>query len=335
MRKYLTLSSRSTALLPLVLFTAGVSAMHQAQAQNLDAYPAKPIRILVTVPPGGAADFVARTVGQRLSEVFGQPVVIDNRAGASGTIAADAVVKAAPDGYTLLQNSITTHGIGPHILPKLPYDSFRDLAPVILLSRLPLIMVANAGVPAPSLREFVALATAQPGKYTFASSGNGGAPHLTGELFNSVTGATLTHVPYRGSGPAVADLVSGQVNIMFDGAPSLLPHVKTGKLRPLAAASKTRNRLLPDLPTFGELGFQGIEVSLWYGLQVPAATPRAIVDRLNIECAKILASADIRERFAAQGAEVGGGSPEDFARFMREEFTRWGKVVRDAGVKAD
>ena len=306
-----------------------------ARAQSIDNYPSKPLRIVVTVPPGGAADFVARTVGQRLGEALGQTVIVENRAGASGTIAADAVAKANPDGYTILQNSITTHGIGPHILPKLPYDSFGDLAPVVLLSRLPLIMVINASVPAANVRDFIALSRARPGQLTFASSGNGGAPHMAAELFKGVTGAALTHVPYRGSGPAVADLISGQVNVMFDGAPALLQHVRSGKLRPLAAASSARNRLLPDTPTFSELGFNGVEVSLWYGLMVPAATPRAIINRLNAETNKILATADIRDRFAAQGAEPGAGSPEDFARYMSEEFSRWGRVIKQSGIKAD
>jgi tripartite-type tricarboxylate transporter receptor subunit TctC len=327
---------RLFAIAPVSFLLVSLALPMQTLAQSAsDGYPSRPLRMIVTVPPGGAADFIARTVSQKLVESLGQPVLVENRAGASGTIAADAVVKAAPDGYTLLQSSITTHGIGPHILPKLPYDSFRDLAPVILLARLPLVMTVNASVPADSVRALVALATARPGQLTFASSGNGGAPHMAGELFKSLTGTALTHVPYRGSGPAVADLVSGQVQIMFDAAPALIGHIRSGKLRALAAASAERNRLVPDAPTFAELGIAGLDVSLWYGVMVPAATPRPVVTRLNQALAAALAAPDLRERFVAQGAEPGGGSPEAFAAFMRDEYARWGRVVREAGVKAD
>jgi tripartite-type tricarboxylate transporter receptor subunit TctC len=245
------------------------------------------------------------------------------------------VAKAAPDGYTLLQNSITTHGVAPLIFAKLPYDSFKDLAPITLLSQIPLIMVVSAEVPAGSVADFVALAKGKPGSFSFASSGAGGAPHLTGELFRSVTGIDLVHVPYKGSGPAVTDLVAGRVQVMFDGAPALLAHVRTGKLRVLAAASPQRNPLAPDVPTFAELGYPGIEVALWYGLMAPAGTPRAIVDRLNAELARILNLPDIRERFAAQGAAATPTTPEQFAQFMRREIARWEPVVKRAGVKAE
>jgi tripartite-type tricarboxylate transporter receptor subunit TctC len=311
-----------------------LSLAHPVAAQS-GPYPSRPVRIVVTVPPGGAADFIARTVGSKLSEALAQAVLVENRAGASGTIAADAVAKAAPDGYTLLQNSITTHGVAPLIFAKLPYDSFKDFAPITLLSQIPLIMAVNAEVPASSVKDFVALAKAKPGSLSFASSGAGGAPHLTGELFKSVTGTDLVHVPYKGSGPAVTDLVAGRVQLMFDGAPSLLAHVKSGKLRVLAAASPERNPLAPDVPTFAELGYPGIEVALWYGLMAPAGTPRAIVDRLNAELAKVLALPDIRERFAAQGAAATPTTPEQFAQFMRREIARWEPVVKRAGVKAE
>ena len=321
---------RLLARLPFALLA--VTASVQAQS---DAYPSRPVRIIVTVPPGGAADFIARLVGTKMAESLGQPVLVENRAGASGTIAADAVAKSAPDGYTLLQNSITTHGIGPHLYAKLPYDSIRDFAPITMLARLPLIMTVNAGVKANTVQEFVALAKAQPGKFGFASSGNGGAPHMAGELFKSATGADLLHVPYKGSGPAVADLVSGQVQVMFDGAPSLLPHIRSGKLRAIGAASAQRNRLLPEVPTFAEAGFPGVDVALWYGMLAPAATPPAISARLNAEILKALTTPDVRERFAAQGTEAMGGTPGEAAIFIRSEIERWGPVVKKAGVKAD
>src|SRR3954451_22815057 len=312
----------------LAVFLLAASA---ALAQS--HYPSRPLRLLVTVPPGGAADFIARLIGAKLAESLGQPVVVENRAGASGTIAADAVAKAPPDGYTLLQNSITTHGIGPHLFDKLPYDPVKDFAPVSGLALLPLIMAVNADVPAKTVPELIALAKRQP--LNFASSGNGGAPHMAAELFKSVTGAPLVHVPYKGSGPAVADLVGGRVQIMFDAAPSLIQHVRSGKLRVLAAASGERNRLLPDVPTFAELGLAKVSVSLWYGLLAPAGTPRPIVERLNRGLGQILDSKEIVERLQAQGAEPMPGRPSAFAAFMREEMAKWAPVVKQAGVRAE
>jgi tripartite-type tricarboxylate transporter receptor subunit TctC len=296
-------------------------------------YPNRPLRLVVTVPPGGAADFIARLVGGKLSESLGQPVLVENRGGAGGTIAADAVAKAAPDGYTVLQNSITTHGVGPHLYSKLPYDPVKDFAPVSGLALLPLIMAVNADLPAKSVSELLAFAKLN--SLNFASSGNGGAPHMAAELFKSVTGAPLTHVPYKGSGPAVADLVGGRVQIMFDAAPSLIAHIRSGRLRVLAAASAERNRLLPEVPTFGELGYPKVAVSLWYGLLAPAGTPKPVVEKLNREVAKALGSPDVREKLLAQGAEPMPGTPEAFASFMQEEMAKWAPVVKQAGVKLD
>jgi tripartite-type tricarboxylate transporter receptor subunit TctC len=296
-------------------------------------YPGRPIRLVVTVPPGGAADFIARLVGGKLSESLGQPVVIENRGGAGGTIATDAVAKAAPDGYTLLQNSITTHGVGPHLYSKLPYDPVKDFAPVSGLALLPLVMAVNAELPFRNINELISESKAKP--LHFASSGNGGAPHMAAELFKSVTGAQLTHVPYKGSGPAVADLIGGRVQIMFDAPPSLIAHIKSGKLRVLAAASAQRNRLLPEAPTFAELGHPKVNVSLWYGLLAPAGTPAAVVQKISAEVGKILQSADVRDRLQGQGAEPMPGSPEAFGAFMREEMAKWAPVVKQAGVKLD
>jgi tripartite-type tricarboxylate transporter receptor subunit TctC len=291
--------------------------------------------MVVPVPPGGAADFIARTLAPKLSAALGQPVVVENRAGASGTIASDFVAKSAPDGYTLLQNSITTHGIGPHLAVKLPYDPMKDLAPVTMLAQLPLIMTVNAGTPWRSVQDLIAEARRTPGKIAFASSGNGGAPHLSGELFRLVAGIDLLHVPYKGSGPAVTDLVGGQVQIMFDGAPSLIAHIQSGKLRVLAAASASRNALVPDAPTFRELGLPGIEVALWYGVMVPAATPAPIVARLATEIDAALRAPEVVERFRAQATEPMGGTPAQAAQFIQAEYARWGDVVRKAGVKPD
>ena len=296
-------------------------------------YPNRPVRVVVTVPPGGAADFIARLVGGKLAESLGQPVLVENRGGAGGTIATDTVAKAPADGYTLLQNSITTHGVGPLLYASLPYDPVKDFAPVSGLALLPLIMAVNAELPPRNVEELIRYSKSN--SLNFASSGNGGAPHMAAELFRSVTGAPLTHVPYKGSGPAVADLVGGRVQIMFDAAPSLIQHVRSGKLRVLAAASTQRNRLLPEVATFPELGYPKVTVSLWYGLLAPAGTPRSIIEKLNREATKVLESSDVREKLLAQGAEPMPGSPQAFASFMQEETAKWAPVVKQAGVKLD
>jgi tripartite-type tricarboxylate transporter receptor subunit TctC len=313
----------------LACFILAFSSAATAQAD----FPTRPIRLIVTVPPGGAADFIARLVGGKISESLGQPVVVENRGGAGGTIAADAVAKAAPDGYTLLQNSITTHGVGPHLYAKLPYDPVKDFAPVSGLALLPLIMAVNADLPFRNVQELISHSKSN--ALNFASSGNGGAPHMAAELFKSVTGAPLTHVPYKGSGPAVADLVGGRVQIMFDAAPSLIAHIRSGRLRVLGAASTERNRLLPEVPTFGELGYPKVAVSLWYGLLAPAGTPKPVVEKLNREAARALTSPDVRDKLQAQGAEPMPGTSEAFASFMQEEMAKWAPVVKQAGVKLD
>jgi tripartite-type tricarboxylate transporter receptor subunit TctC len=298
-------------------------------------YPNRPIQLVVTVPPGGAADFVGRLIAAKLADALGQSVVITNRGDAGGTTAAAAVAKSDPDGYTLLLNTIATHGIGPHIYANLPYDPVKDFSPVILIAKLPLIMAVNADVPAQSVKDLIAQAKARPGELSFCSAGTGGAPHLAGELFKSLTGTELLHVPYRGSGPAVVDLVAGRITMMFDATPSLLPFITAGKLRALAAASPQRHRLLPDVPSFAELGYPGMDIALWYGVAAPGGTPAPIVQRLNAELIKILSTPDIRKGLSEQGADVQGGTPEEFVAFMRHESARWGTVVKRAGVKLE
>jgi tripartite-type tricarboxylate transporter receptor subunit TctC len=324
-----------SVLLAAALLVFGQIFDNAGHARAESGYPSHPIQLVVTVPPGGAADLVARIVGAKLADALGQPVVISNRGGAGGTIAAAAVAKSDPDGYTLLLNTITTHGIGPHLYANLPYDPIKDFAPVILIAKLPLIMAVSADLPARSVNDVITLAKAKPGQLAFASAGNGSAPHLTGELFKLVTGTDLLHVPYRGSGPAVVDLVAGRVAIMFDAAPSLLPFITAGKLRVLAAASAQRHRLMPDVPTLAEFGYPRMDVSLWYGISGPADTPRPIVRQLNAELVKILAMPDIRQSLADQGADIKSGTPEDFGSFMRDEQARWGAVVKQAGIKPE
>jgi tripartite-type tricarboxylate transporter receptor subunit TctC len=319
-----------------LLLSAGFSISvicEQSRAQEL--YPNRSITLVVPVPPGGAADFIARLLGQKLSERLGQTVVISNRSGASGTIASDNVAKSAPDGYTLLLNSITTHGIGPHLYTNLPYDPVRDFAPIALVANLPLIMTIYANHSMKSVAEVASYARANPGKLSFASSGNGGAPHLAGELFKIVNSADMLHVPYRGSGPAVIDVGAGRVDLMFDAAPSLLGMIEGGKLLPLAAASTERLSIFPDLPTFAELGMKGMEISLWYGLVAPAKTSPAIVQRLNVELQTILKMPEIQTSFAKQGAVATFGTPQDYAAFMQAESQRWGEIVKKNHIKID
>jgi len=323
-------------IIGVLLALAALVCGHDVEAQS--SFPGRPIQLVVTVPPGGAADFVARLVGAKLGEALGQSVVVSNRGGAGGTTAAGVVAKSDPDGYTLLLNTIGTHGIGPHIYATLPYDPVKDFAPIILIARLPLILTVNAELPVHSVAELIALARSRAASsrpLAFASSGSGGAPHLSGELFKILIGTDLLHVPYRGSGPAVVDLIAGRVAIMFDAAPSLWPFISAGQLRPLAALSAQRHRLLPDIPTFAELGYPRLDIALWYGMVAPAGTPRSIVERLNGELVKILDMPEIRRSLADQGADVAGGSPKDFGTFMRDESARWGAVVQQAGIKPE
>ena len=322
--------------LPSFLLIVAAFVFGQVDATRAQAnYPNRPIQLVVTVPPGGAADNIARIIGAKLSDALGQQVVINNRGGAGGTTAAAQVAKSAPDGYTLLLNTIATHGIGPHIYANLGYDPVKDFSPVILVAKLPLIMAINAEVPAKTVADVVALAKAKPGELTFSSSGSGGAPHLAGEMFKKQTGTEVQHIPYRGSGPAVIDLIAGRITMMFDATPSLLPYIISGQLRPIAAASPQRHRLLPDVPSFAELGYPGIDIALWYGVVVPGGTPAPIVQRLNAELVKILDMPDVRKNLGEQGADLQGGSAEDFGTFMRNESARWRVVVTQAGIKQE
>ncbi|NBR27862.1 MAG: tripartite tricarboxylate transporter substrate binding protein [Betaproteobacteria bacterium] len=322
------MKKRSAVVLSAVMAVAAVPAF----AQN---YPVRPVRLIVTVPPGGAADLVARVMAQKLGDALGQTFVVDNRAGGGGQIAADTVAKAAPDGYTTLLASITTHGIGPHIYAKLPYDPVKDFAPVCLYATMPMIVVANAQLPVKNVPELIALAKAKPNSISFASSGSGGAPHLVGELFKNVTGAQIQHVPYKGSAPGAADVAGGQVQLMFDAIAPHLPHLKSGRTKVLAAISPARLPIAPDAPTMTELGFGKVAASIWYGMLVPAGTPKALIAKLNAESNKALALSDVKERLSGAGIDTAGGSPDDYAKFIRDELAKWGPVVKASGAKLD
>jgi tripartite-type tricarboxylate transporter receptor subunit TctC len=305
-----------------------------AAATGAQPYPSKPIRVIVAFPPGGIADFAARSVSQKLSESLGVPVVIENRPGAGGVTGAEVVARAAPDGYTLLVTSIS-HTINPSVRKNLPFDAMRDFAPVTLLTDAPNFLVVHPSLPARSVTELVALARAQPGQITYASSGSGTSTHLSGELFKSLARIDIVHVPYKGGGPAVIDLIGGHVLMMFSTLPSVLQQVRAGKLRGLAVTGARRFPAAPEFPTMIEAGIPGFEVSGWSGMFAPAGTPREAVGRLAAEIAKILRAPELKERFFVQGAEPVGNTPEEFAAFVKSEIAKWKKVVEFSGVRAD
>ncbi len=306
-----------------------------ALAQGAASYPAKPIRLVVPFPAGGTTDILARAVAQKLSEAWGQQVIVDNRPGAGGNIGSDLVAKSAPDGYTLLMGTVGTHAINPSLYAKMPYDHVKDFAPVILVAGVPNVLVVNPSLPVHSVQELIAYAKANPGKLNFASSGNGTSIHLSGELFKTMTGVQMTHIPYKGSAPALTDLVGGQVELMFDNLPSSLPFIKAGRLRALAVTSGTRAAALPDLPTLAESGLAGFEASSWFGVLAPAGTPRDIVAKLNGAIATWLASPEAREKLSSQGAIAAGGTPDAFARHIAAETVKWAKVVKASGAHVD
>jgi tripartite-type tricarboxylate transporter receptor subunit TctC len=307
-----------------------------AHAASQDGgYPTRPVRLLVAVPPGGAADFTARIVAQKLTDALGQNLVVENRGGAGGTIASDIASKSTPDGYTLLWSSVTTHGVGPVLYSRLPYDALRDFTHIGLAASLPMIMVVHASVPANSVKELIAIAKAKPSTLHFASSSSGSLPHLVGEMFRISTGAPIVHVPYKGSGPAVVDLAGGNVQIMFDAPPSLYGQIKAGRLRVLASVYSKRSELFPEAPTLAELGFQGLEGVIWYGLSGPASVPAGVVKRISEPLHKLLQLPEVRERFGQQGAIPTPMTPQQYAVFIRAEIAKWGPVVKSSGAKVD
>ena len=311
-----------------------IAGMSSASAQGA-AWPSRPIRIIVPYPPGGVGDTFTRSLAQQLSERLGQPVLIDNKPGASQIIGAEAAAKAAPDGYTMFLGSVTSLAINARSMKRLPYDPIKDFAPIAMCFGTPMYLVVNPAVPAKTVTELIALAKSRPGQLSFASIGQGGSLHLAGELFKSMTGVDLTHVAYKGSAPALADVIAGQVNMIFDPGVSSLPHVKTGKLRALAITSSRRSDSTPDIPTLSEAGVPGYEASLWFGLVAPAGTPGAIVSKLSGEVTQIVRSAAMRERFAPFSLELIGGTPEEFSATIRSEIPKWGKVLQDAKVEPE
>ena len=302
---------------------------------NAQSYPTKPIRFIVPFAAGGGSDLVARTVGAKLTESLGQTVVIDNRTGAAGMIGAELASKSPADGHTLLLGSNGPLAINPTLYPKLPYDAARDFTPVALVTIMPFLLVTHPALPVRNVKELVALARTRPGQLNYGSPGNGSTTHLANELLKSMAGVQITHVPYKGVAPAATDLISGQVQMMSGDLSTLLPHVKSGRMRPLAVTSARRSNLLPDMPTVDESGVKGYEATGWFGVLVPAGTPQAIVERLNAGIVKGVGSADARDRLAALGGEVASGSPEQFAKHLKNEAAKWGKVIRTIGLKPE
>lgn len=305
-----------------------------AQGQTPAAWPTRPVKLFIPYPPGGSAELLARPIARRLQEVWGQPVLLDFKAGAGGTIATEALAKSPPDGYSLIM-VLSAHAINVSLYPKLPYDTLRDFAAVTLAASLPLVMEVNPAVPVRNVSEFIALARSRPGTLNFASAGNGNTSHLIGELFKSTAGIEMQHVPYKGSGPAVVALTGGEVQLMFDSLSSSLAQIRAGKLRPLAVASRARSPALPDVPTIQESGLPGFVVEAWYGILAPAGTPKALVERLSRDINEAMAHPETRERIVSLGYDVLGSTPEQFDAHIRSEVARWGKVVRDSGARID
>jgi len=298
-------------------------------------YPARPVHIIVPFPPSGAADLLTRALGKRLSEIWGQPVVADNRPGAGGNIGAEAAAKAAPDGHTLFMAAVTTHAVSMSLYSKLGYDLEKDLVPVSLVANVPHILVANPSVPANNLGELLAYLRAQGGKVNFASQGNGTLSHLEYELMRSMGGFKANHIPYKGSAPAMVDLLAGTVTVFFDSIPSSLPQVRAGKLRGIAVASSRRSPVLPDLPTLSEAGLTGFAADSWFGIMVPAGTPREIVAKLNNDVIKGLDSQEVKDIISRQGGLIMGSTPEQMAAQIRGDREKWGRVVRESGAKIE
>jgi tripartite-type tricarboxylate transporter receptor subunit TctC len=313
-----------------MLFALSLIALPAAAAD--DDYPTRTVKIVVPFAAGGSTDVVARILADKLGAEFKQPFIVDNRAGASGNIGADAVAKSPPDGYTLLMGTTGVLAINGHLFKNLAFDPDRDFAPVSYTSLITNILVVNPEVPARTVPELVRLAKAKPGALTFASSGSGSSTHLSGELFKSLAAVDILHVPYKGSSQALIDVISGQVTMLFDNAPSSLPFIEQGKLRALAVTSRKRLANLPDVPTIEEAGVAGYESLSWSGIVAPAGTPRAVIAKLNAAIDRILATDDVRRKLAALGVEPVGGSPEAFAAHVRAESAKWGRLVRSAGI---
>jgi tripartite-type tricarboxylate transporter receptor subunit TctC len=315
----------------LCLGSVGTAALAQTAAN----FPSKPVRFIAPFPPGGSTDTLARLVSLRLSEMWGQQVAVENRGGAGGTIGVELAARAAPDGYTIVMGHVGTFGFNPTLYPKLPYDAIKDFAPITILATVPNGMAVHPSLPVKTARDFVALAKAKPGELLYASGGSGSASHLAGEYFRLLTKINMVHVPYKGTGPAMISMISGQTTMTITGMVALMPHVKSNRLKLLGVATMKRLAILPDVPTINESGVPGYDANQWYGVLTQAAVPRDIVAKLHADIVKVLARPDIKERLAADGAEPVANTPEQFAAHIKSEIARWAPVVKASGAKPD
>ena len=312
-----------------------VAACLPGAALAAEAYPAKAIRMVVPFPAGGTTDILGRVAGQKITETLKQQVIIDNRPGAGGNIGTELVAKSPPDGYTLLTDPGSTLTINPSLYRNLGYDVVKDFAPVTILAAVPNVLEVHPSLPVKNVKELIALAKSKPGQLNYASTGAGQSTHLSMELFKTMAGVNVVHIPYKGSAPALTDLLGGQVTLMFDNMPTSLPHIKAGKLRALAVSTLKRSPVLPQLPTVAESGLPGFEVSVWFAVLAPSGTPRDIVQRLNAVLVKALQAPDVKQRLADQGADPVGNTPEQFAAVIQRDLVKWAKVVKDSGVRLD
>ena len=303
-------------------------------AQAADGYPSRPIRMIVAYPPGGGTDQVGRVMADQLSQTLGQNVVVDNRGGATGNIGTELAARAVPDGYTLLMGNVAPNAVNVSLFKKLGFDPVRDFAPVSLVAVTPNILVTNPSISVKTVKELIAYAKAKPGALNFPSAGVGSSSHLAGEMLKSMTGISMVHIPFKGGGPALVAVIAGEVQIMFATMPAAMPHVKSGKVKPVAVTTAKRSQAMPDLPTIAESGVKGYEASTWYGLLAPARTPQAIVTRLHGDTVKILAG-PTRQRLEVQGFEPEGGTPAEFTAYIKSEIIKWAKVIKDAGIPAE
>jgi tripartite-type tricarboxylate transporter receptor subunit TctC len=310
-------------------------ALLAAGVAGAQSWPAKPIRWIVPFAPGGTTDILARTISDKLTIALGKPVIVENNPGAGGGVGAVQTAKAAPDGYTIMGGTISTHAINASLYKTLPYDPIKDFTPITLIARVPNLLVVNPDVPAKNVKELIALMKANPSKYTFASSGNGTSQHLSGELFKSMAGVDMQHIPYKGSPAALQDVVSGQVTMTFDNITTAWPLAKAGKLRALAVTTAKRSPIAPDVPTLAEAGLAGYEIGSWQGVFAPAGTPVDVVKRLNTEIVKIINMPDVREKLVGLGAEPVGNTPDEFAALVKSEVVKWAAVVKQSGARVD
>ena len=313
---------------------AALTALASAPALA-QTYPAKPIRILIAQAPGSATDVISRVVGNRLSESLGQPVVIEARPGAGGVVGTEAAARSAPDGYTLFMGNNSTHGSNPAVFPKLPYDAVKDFAPIAFVASVPYVLVVDPSLPATNVQQLIALAKSRPGKMNYASAGNGSTHHFCGELLKSMSGVDILHIPYKGSPPAIAGLLGGEVSMMFANVADIGSQIKSGKVKALAVTTAKRAGSLPEVPTMSEAGLPGFEIVSWFGLLAPAGTPAPIVARLNAETVKVLERPDVKAALANQGLEVAPGSPEQFAAHIKSEIAKFTRIGKAAGIKAE